>query len=635
MYNHIQPVLGPSIGEDTIRKLGNKTRLRTCESVANNILQSAGHGIPEIRLRALQSIEAKLQQSSAQSSLSNRTLLLKFLFRWFGLKPCAQPERVVAVLRRLLQDSNANESIAVLGREKILKDLNKIEQLLSTVEALDDLQHARTLVQSLSPTAVDPATAGTEASSTSITIQSSGTATPISLSRTVELSDVQLTVVELLQTARLSYEAAWQQPAISDLQSMRLLNTTLRDVSAAAAFEHAVQFMSNACTDWPGEYFLQPPYIVLNLQSLLSRTEVRAHLAEIVRQCTNVTRAVHKRLLQMQLTDTRVAAAAAADQQQPETGTQITVPAFVGESLRTALDHLKVLIDLPAGAVAAQPEINLTFAWLMALLDLAELDAERCASRLSEQLLADVGYLMRYFRESPADGFAAFGRRMYVQLLDLMCRWIRLMPTNHDRIASVCWDEMQLAILDFPLRLHLDGLWSDLYAIVESSPDFDAERTGVLLSCGAILRPAIALLRDSATADADDDPLLATSLAAIDTLSLHKSLPLVRRILARIQRCQSRFEGNAALRQNADQLLVRLLAHELLDVRQVTYALCAEQMKLFFGLLLDGSAMPQRSHQQLGRTHGVFLGVPLTVDILVEVICFGEPNDDVKVRQTI
>lgn len=533
------------------------------------------------------------------------------------------------MIRRVFQEPNANETIAVLGREKILKDLNKIEKLLGTGEARTDLQHARALVQSLSP-AINPVTAAD--STASITSKSSSTSTPISLSLSAAFADVHLNDDELLQTARLSYEDAWQQPAISDLQSMRLLNTALRDVDAAAAFEHAVQFMSNACTDWPGEYFLQPPYIVLNLQSLLGRTNVRAHLAEIVRQCTNVTRAVRKRLLQTQLTDTRVVASESL-MQRTESRTQITVPAFVGESLRCALDHLKGLIDLPA-TDAAQPEINLTFAWLVALLDIAELESGHCAGRLNEQLLADVGYLLRYFREkrngnATADGSAAFDRRMYIQLLDFMCRWISIMPAHRDT-AGVCSDEMQLAVLDYPLRLHLADLCSEVQAIVESSPSYDAEQTSVLLAAGTLLRPAIVMLT-TIEDNAVDDPLLATSLAAIDTLSLHRSLPLVKRIFALIQRAQPRFESNAALRQNAEQLLVRLLAHEQLDVRRLAYALCAEQMKLFFGRLLDGSAMPQRNQHQLGQSRVVFLGVPLTVDLLVEVICFGEPSDDAKV----
>lgn len=85
----------------------------------------------------------------------------------------------------------------------------------------------------------------------------------INLNLTPSLTELNLDADELVKTARLSYEVAWQQPDIADLKSMRLLNSALRDMDAVAGFEHAVQFLSNACDDLPGEYFLQPPYIAL------------------------------------------------------------------------------------------------------------------------------------------------------------------------------------------------------------------------------------------------------------------------------------------------------------------------------------------------------------------------------------
>lgn len=69
------------------------------------------------------------------------------------------------------------------------------------------------------------------------------------------------TPIQLLP--RLAYEVPWQLPVAADLCSMRQLAASLQHPADQANVEHGLQFLKTACDDLPGEYFLQPPYIVL------------------------------------------------------------------------------------------------------------------------------------------------------------------------------------------------------------------------------------------------------------------------------------------------------------------------------------------------------------------------------------
>lgn len=54
---------------------------------------------------------------------------------------------------------------------------------------------------------------------------------------------------------------AWEQPVASDLNTLKLLKTSLRVGVDRAGIEHALQYFDVIVKDYPGEYFLQAPYL--------------------------------------------------------------------------------------------------------------------------------------------------------------------------------------------------------------------------------------------------------------------------------------------------------------------------------------------------------------------------------------
>lgn len=330
-----------------------------------------------------------------------------------------------------------------------------------------------------------------------------------------------------------------------------------------------------------------------NVHSLLS-SESGASYVEILEHCTNITKALHRRILQQHLDETRIRGEHIADEWATisaalETGVrnQITVSSYLRESLNTAIDLLKTLLN--ADNEDAQQGYNLIFEWISALFDVAELvsvDAVVVSDRPSP---GQIAHLVRYFRNmngATTDLTTShWQRRMYLQLLHVMCRWLALLPKWPTESEDICLIELHIAVLDYPLRHRCDHLWTvvhDMFVNYCSSEHY--QQICLLLKGAETFAPAVAILCAAADDHSHNDPLLTNSLAAIETLAIHQSVPLCERIFKRIIMVQPQFAGNAVLRANGELLLLRLLSHLNLDIRRTAYILCAVQMNRFFAV---------------------------------------------------
>lgn len=107
----------------------------------------------------------------------------------------------------------------------------------------------------------------------------------------------------------------------------------------------------------------------------------------LIRQCRHLSYALRKRILQRELTQTRV-----PDEVLIGERIQITVASYVHEMFESALSHLKALVD-----DRDQAEINNTFALMLELINLLEVD-ETPLDKKATGLVTEIGYLVQYFR---------------------------------------------------------------------------------------------------------------------------------------------------------------------------------------------------------------------------------------------
>lgn len=56
------------------------------------------------------------------------------------------------------------------------------------------------------------------------------------------------------------------------------------------------------------------------------------------------------------------------------------------------------------------------------------------------------------------------------------------------------------------------------------------------------------------------------------------------------------------------------------------YNLCSAKVKYYFGSVMSGeTVIPKNAYKQ---AKNYFLGIPMTTDILIEIVCFGLGSDD-------
>lgn len=84
-----------------------------------------------------------------------------------------------------------------------------------------------------------------------------------------------------------------------------------------------------------------------------------------------------------------------------------------------------------------------------------------------------------------------------------------------------------------------------------------------------------------------------------------------------------------ALRNAGHELLLRLIATEVLLIQRTIYLQCCERVKVYFSDLLSGHQLPASS---TSKCH--FFGIPLTSDILLEWTCFGLVHSDEHIRNS-
>lgn len=78
-----------------------------------------------------------------------------------------------------------------------------------------------------------------------------------------------------------SFTNAWETPLASDLNTLKLLKQSLRADVDRANHEHALLYFDVIVNDYPGEYFLQSPYIFAVGHSELIRTMNPIHIHSI------------------------------------------------------------------------------------------------------------------------------------------------------------------------------------------------------------------------------------------------------------------------------------------------------------------------------------------------------------------
>ncbi|KAM7364024.1 rotatin homolog anastral spindle 3 [Cochliomyia hominivorax] len=223
--------------------------------INRDTLNKLTHESLEIRLRTLDQLSSKLDRALALNEVIEfkPADLCKQLIRWFGFLPIQEPEKVLNLLKSVIESPKYGvRSIEKLGAERIEKELRKIQSLFNSHSKEHKIIHK--LKEYLR----------------NCTIAKSNI---LGEKKTDQLEDLIQSANKLniatedgIEYNSNDYEIAWSHPSSSDYKSMKFVSDILvNQFSSNVEIENAIQHLIITMKDYPAEYMLQAPHIYRSL----------------------------------------------------------------------------------------------------------------------------------------------------------------------------------------------------------------------------------------------------------------------------------------------------------------------------------------------------------------------------------
>ncbi|XP_035794602.1 rotatin-like [Anopheles albimanus] len=633
--------------------------------VINHVaLEKLLHEIQEIRVRALHDIENKLKRALWENVdlCFNGAALFKNLIRWFGQNPICEEVTVLELMSLLLTSKYGGEIVQYFTADRILKELNKIRCLIEDSVEHDELlqqlmKQVRDMKTTDQPTAPSTASSIKSVDLTELT-NSLGS---LKLNRSFDpVSDNSGFVRS--ENDPTFYVTCWEVPAPNVASVLQCFNDSLRPDGDELNLQHALSFLAPYIQDYPPEFFLQPPYIFLSLLRLVyaRKVPVRKTLAMLLKLLISLEKRMdEKKLSVMHIPNED------DDHQQHVTDrrkVQISVSGCVYELFQLCLELSKELsTDLDMGSS------NMVFLVVFQLTALVGQDESFPAHRYIE-LRREMGYLIKHYRQEWESNMSSVTSRIrYLISLQNLLNFvyaekdlqgkevtaldhgerhsanqynpadyaITLNSTGHrqvlDELDGVWMNELHLAQLDYSLQFACEEMYTRLWV-----PAF-VERSTIVCTLASVreeLEPAVLMLRNGITNyEGDEAELLGLAQEAMGTLHLHRSIELVRMIMKTVGNCARSMIEDEPVRELMESITLRLLAHGDEEIRCEAYELCTGMMKDFIGQLDEGAILTRRSLFSKTAPKLRSLGIPLSLEILTEITCFGYPSANVRIHR--
>uniref|UniRef100_A0A182JF50 Rotatin N-terminal domain-containing protein n=1 Tax=Anopheles atroparvus TaxID=41427 RepID=A0A182JF50_ANOAO len=631
------------------------------------MLDKLVHEIKEIRIRTLHDIEGKLKRAILEHTdiKFSAPALFKNLIRWYGLDPICEELMVLELMALLLASEYASEIVQFFTAERIIKELKKIDYLIGSNPEFADL--ITLIIEQVGVISSSSLRQDTESVALSEMESTMATMIPIpgggsACSRRQELIE---SLESRWQDKETLYTTIWEKQSKAVTNRLESFNDSLLMDEAAKNLELALGYMIPYTKDFPADFFLRPPYICLSLFRLirLRKVSVRAGFFMLLHLVASLRKRVRQRCT-------------AALYMPPESinadeKTQISTCAFVYEIFRLGMELLKEIsadLDMMSSNMIFIVLDNLpTFSLEGACSLMENLPGPRFV-----ELRSDLGYLMKHFRqewESNSKNENARTRyRMVLQILiNSIDHWktlhndkdptVDILPakgahiaaeynasdfatmnsTGHQRALEELDDtwvhEMHLALLDYPLKQVCPSTYQHLLALTVTCKE-DIQRVRVLGDIPCLFDTVVELLRAGPGAmDMSADELLAIGPGAIKTLFLHRSFGLMRMVMNAVSKCASSMTEDVPLWDTIESITVSLLAERDEEIRCEAYTLCMDMMKEFIGQLDEAAILTRRTLTSTVSPKLRALGIPLSLRIVTEIICFGYTSSNSKIRQ--
>lgn len=439
----------------------------------------------------------------------------------------------------------------------------------------------------------------------------------------------------------------WDMPSPVELESINSVKIALDPDSDSENLSHALMFVKAGIKDYPAEYFLQPPFLYRSLLKLLQSPNIENR--GILRVLTDLTKSLQRRIIFRQVSKTYTW----NKNDDVSSYNQIKISKFCSENILKVLDLMKEM-----NSEENLYEMTQCFTLLSELINLTK--EHNLQSDMINGILTELGSFAQYFRKSSIE-FA--NRSQYItslNLIGLMLETSNFMNRNKNLNSEIevkpksvrkynpidfqsisltdlsesfddkNWmHELQIGLADYPLKKIYPMIYEKISKSVKILRSSETYQITTLLNCNKDLKIVTGILRQS-TKYSDYD-LVMNGAVCVDTMCLHQSEELIKLLFKAITNLVPQFDGNSKLKETGESLLLRLLSSSNIELKRLIYQLCADKIKYFMSSVRDGETMLGKSYS-IDEQKCKSVGIPLNVDIIKEIICFGYGNADTKIH---
>ncbi|XP_031630428.1 uncharacterized protein LOC116345312 [Contarinia nasturtii] len=645
--------------------------------ISAEIIRKLEHTHPEIRTRAINNVQSKFQ--SCGIDLQDLTVdvndLIKHLMHWFEFKPVTNANQIFEILLLLLKSKYQSDAVRILSRYNKRGDLQRIGIFAEDRISNGYYQEIIRIVNGHKVEFERPV---------KVDVQYEAPRIP-------DVLNFQDINANSYNTDGLQYETAWEEAGQKELQELSQLKSSLCAKNNHIELEHALQYFQHRVNDFPGEFFLQSPFVFMSLLQLIECEKPNFDYTTALTCCLKLTRSLARRVTMRRVSSMHVAL------KEHLTRKQITIGSYCYKTFEAVMSLLQnTYTDSNLACV------NECFLILIEVVELVckragvysiDIDAEYHVS----EMIAKLADFLRFIREMTSNyrlNGHKTNRNNSISILFLLCNLLVFKESrncsetestesvtttpmhNESRIDldisqkmrrisirearsllnhlhedslsntasestlgnfvtavetiddSLCKMELELALLDFPLK-HYYPQVNDLivYALkIDTFPDKSPIK--LLLNLTEMLEPVVTLLRDPHTCK--HEKILSYGLKSMDVLTLVESEDLTRLLFNAITSLTPQYNANEKLREDAETLFLHMLSYGSVEMKRLVYKLSSEKISFFFGCLMDGKKSVPRSYASTTHRSCLF-DIPMTSEILAEIVCSGLYNDDSKI----
>ncbi|XP_055312030.1 uncharacterized protein LOC129574273 isoform X2 [Sitodiplosis mosellana] len=490
----------------------------------------------------------------------------------------------------------------------------------------------------------------------------------------------------------LQFEMAWEVPGEAELQVLSSLKSSLSIESSQNELDRALQYFQHRIKDFPGEFFLQSKFVFMDLLQLLECRMKGFDQTSTLTCCLKLTQNLARRIT-MRSDSTLYVAKRKHTTKQYKIGSycfkifdavlkllrkMYTDPNLAG--VNECFQNLFEIVDLivkTAGSYSPEVAVEYHFdeiisrlAVFLGFIRKMTANYSRMGSNTHRNDSISIIFLLcqllifKETRNNIEKGTIPMLPIHNESTLDLdVSQRIRrfslknarklLYDFDHDTVSNVtldnhtaseskitgnyitemdtidvmCRRELEIALLDFPLK-HFYPEVEELivYALkIDNFPDKSPIK--ILMNLTELLQPIVTLLKDPKMCTYEK--VLSHGIKSLDVLTVTKSNDLTHLLFKAITNLTPQYNANDQMREDAERLLLHMLSYGCVEMKRLVYELASEKMSYSFGCIMEGKRNVPKSYTSTTFQSCLF-GVPMSAEILAEILCNGSSSDDTK-----